>query len=1726
MKTPRRICSASRNRKYVSDSFQESVTPAVLLRPRLIIFHTLTVCLELVGLSLDACAWRQGCAFTRIYPPPYDFPTHISFIMPKIVDNLLLLYYTPAEIAQYFRGLLAANGSADITADLLAATASDAIPPRTFSIWLAVSPTPETILLALHQDHSLLIRSEAIRRFSKIFRTTRWKQVWNTLGGTAGLVDIFSRLSVSHVGLFCQAITSSSTSPPMPERAKHVTELLKVLLDAEFRDSVLMNTDKRPLTRVYAQLLPACASDFVETLLPQDRQRLLNYVSPKGLACSHPEVFQRLIRDSVLNETDMKPDGSKYMKPILTYFPDRPGKQPGFTVSMEYSLELLRDLSASDNINISSNAFMQYLADPLLKRAMRRKASGLHIIEILHLVAEYLRRHPEAIDQVSTRKGGFVSLVIRLWSRKRVLYEPPLVALLEMLPNSRTRIEAMIPMMEDVMCSARYPLLRLSLLGSKVTPIDVENEADLASEVIPTWPAKLFAILPRSAALSLLRRIANARSNQDFLGLGSASSVEILHHPPSPGAGHGDLTALRIWLEQAEDGAQTRAESTVDARQKKATTSREQSDRAFYAKSAIMAAVASGSLDQYGETLLWTRRYIRDALSIKVLYSQPAVSTKEGVDLLCGFPARPPRDLTAEKVGQDISKANNILQDLLETALMALREPSFQARDWRPALGLIREVVEARLCRVATLHHRCGISDTDIYDAVWKDTLMTVTAIETKSFQPGHERLEFRDLQGPVHSGCYGVSSGGKALPSSFRFLDELARGRDALWQHVRKSLQPSVTTLPQSWPRGLPIQYLSYPDIITGCAEGEAPYITARAEEIVFVSPEFALSAVPDDEDTKAAIGVFIDQYTLALQIYLSQSSNAADRQRRIAVAWKHAMSKLTGSRMTPEEARRFWQARTEYFHQIGSDKGPVTQYPTLPSLNDPDEPTEWCAADGEPSEIKKRALNPVCIDWLLTASTYLRTDANTPRHVAQLHTQAVTPENIWSLSSLGRFIPTSTREGLIASAMLFLDSRKGGQTRILSKSFPRRQSPRFPALFLDQDFLLRSDLAEADALSVIKSLSSDVPPLLLKQLSEAVLEALFAMPPGSTDVSQRERTAYTLLSILASSDRPYLAFDMLIHAIIDRPDASSWHRKLLPARFFARLSSEEARDFVSRFADIICEKLRGQRKRRLKDPKSSPDAAKPSVKITTVKALAQLLRDAKFVPDAEAIEVLTRILEASSHIDARVAVVDSLLSMLASCQDESPLCLRLQEALKVTIPIAGSVDERRPISEQEWVSAINNDELPLVYDDGGPRQLPPIVDKIVQNVRSLGTSLSLDKRMSLFCTILLPVIELSKAYNIEWTSIFLKKHGFTVLAVPALPVKPYLLSYLLRHATDILPFEVVEAYRAFVEINMSPSPGVAAVNRHVLESAELRASNEGRHWLELYGQGIAAYGHGGFHAASLMRTDVELISDDVDLSVMQTLVFNQARAILDRTDESLGTWSKFVKHLEPPVRHRQVMQEAWNTNGRPVIERIVQYLRNIRDNPAWQKSANRRPRALPSTLDLELWLLSYPNMPWKTEIAEQDALCRIFAGQLSEMLNVLASSNIPCHEPFEKVKSAALKVFESHRAVVACHLPYVQAIYSMDSPPGLKQYLHLELADMLIRGAQEPRESRMIEVVKDVLARWCLCEVEEIRMKGMRTVRILSDMPPERNWFRGSSEKSDDPAMSFISSYTSSAT
>ena len=173
----------------------------------------------------------------------------------------------------------------------------------------------------------------------------------------------------------------------------------------------------------------------------------------------------------------------------------------------------------------------------------------------------------------------------------------------------------------------------------------------------------------------------------------------------------------------------------------------------------------------------------------------------------------------------------------------------------------------------------------------------------------------------------------------------------------------------------------------------------------------------------------------------------------------------------------------------------------------------------------------------------------------------------------------------------------------------------------------------------------------------------------------------------------------------------------------FLRSLSATQAKELIQSFANAIKQKTKEAAEfKEVTEPadSSTQKLNKTHVKITTIKYLAQLLDGADFVSESFAVDILSGLLATSKHIDVQAAIVESLMSMLAKCQDDSSKSLgdRIIQVLQSIISIAGRLDERCELRDEDWKEAKRTGKLPVIYEQRlTPLDLsiPPILENII---------------------------------------------------------------------------------------------------------------------------------------------------------------------------------------------------------------------------------------------------------------------------------------------------------------------------------------------------------------------------------------------------------------------------
>lgn len=487
-------------------------------------------------------------------------------------------------------------------------------------------------------------------------------------------------------------------------------------------------------------------------------------------------------------------------------------------------------------------------------------------------------------------------------------------------------------------------------------------------------------------------------------------------------------------------------------------------------------------------------------------------------------------------------------------------------------------------------------------------------------------------------------------------------------------------------------------------------------------------------------------------------------------------------------------------------------------------------------------------------------------------------------------------------------------------------------------------------------------------------------------------DQMSYQALTKLASSNRPALASPLILQTILERPDASSWHRILLSIGFLKRLQAQEAHELLLGLAKGIGEKLEEQSYVRVgetEQPKHVP--SQPAVKVTTVKYLAQLLNDAEFISNDAAVEILIELFRAAQHRDIRLAALESLLSLLdgicTGTQEEletSPVVRNIMTALKTVVPVAGSINERRPLRTEDWTEAETTGILPELSDTDNPGSLPPLMVAVVTagSVRS-----GLKKLKDEFVEhIILPVLEKSQQEHTRWVNMFLAKHRATELKndVPETPIKPHLWTMVLSSYYPTVPQKHLDAFNRYAIHRIAPTPAIKKFSASLRADTELRKNPEVQHWLETFDCGsIDPYNSPTNTLFTLLG---RLQDQQAEREGLLEMILQHAKLYLEGYENYTAVWDHFVTHLSPTsdAMENEIEYKRWYNSCRVIMLQVIGMIRN--------KRQQGRLLILPSTTKLELWTLF--SMGWY----KSDSSCEAFASTLENHLLAVLQEDETC--------------------------------------------------------------------------------------------------------------------------------
>ncbi|RMZ69619.1 dna-binding hexbp [Pyrenophora seminiperda CCB06] len=1509
--------------------------------------------------------------------------------MAATLDTRRMRSSTKGALRDYYKQLLSDASAEIITAQLLEAVERGSIPPSVFAPWLDVSQSPTAIREALIQNKSVQIRSLGVAQLRKALSSLQWQENWDGVGGVAGLLDIFADLSVLEIKEVCKAIGSCGRGDDLDEKRRHFTELFKALHPDHFPDALHKSHDRRLLDKHYRHLMPACSDELIEHVIVGGSQGVWREAYGKGkyLLKYHPRTLQRVFLRSLYSEKPPSID-KKLLVGLLHHYPMTKTDVYGFSESMMFSLEFLKTLIESGCDGVEDEFFTKQLVGPLLGRAIKKHAEWGKIKEIVDLTVFYLNSHPSAGRRITTAEGDIFHQVAICWSHMPELFEKQLRSLLShpvFGTSTKDGLRDWEEFLSGIATKKTYSLLRLCYQAS--TALDLDVDADLSKTKGPL-ATHLLSSLSHGEALSLFTRLRKVHgdtvvSGHTFSYLGA--DVE-LHH---------------IWLlsrNNLHDQANEIARTYIDARKRKAASASQPEQRTFYANSVISAAVASGSLERLREALNWVKRFMRDPLVFREVYNK--WQTCDAVRLLSGVPNSIDSSFNLSELFSRVKLANSILASIFDTACEALQEPSFHAGAWSSILGIFHDVVKERMGCTSTLKRQLNALDPEIYSCLWEDTIKMVLAVEEKANKEDHEKLQANLLRGLLAFGYHSNIDIDIGDASSYQFMNNLAQARNELWCRLRTLAYPAVTTLLEPLPRGLPIQYLTAPwNFVAKDSLERIPYLASRVHNVLFPDPATTLQAAPIDEESRKAIGVCVDSYTYAAELYIPKRCTKAGKLERVMRVWDYATGPLSRGRMNESEAILFWEhAAPDYLkewptpHSLDRTRD---VWPLIPEGDDHYGPCEWNPFTSRRPDDPQRDLDGITyLDLSLAVPTdrynptiHERMKIDTPR-IAGRKTDLST---IWSqFRHIG--------EGGVLSALLYLDAKYVKTDRLLAKPFVSNVDVRYPPMYLDEDFLTSELVNPFSAARLIRGQLDAIPPSLLEQLTQNLIGALDAADPNTTMYNTLHEVAINLVIRLGESDRPSLATPLAIRIILDRPKSSSWHRHLLKKGFLLRLSASEARTCLETFANNIMHLIKF---------KETPEEGSESrhdvthVKVTTIKLLVQLLQEPECAGVDYTLSILSALSKTNCHIDVRLNIVKTLLSLptLDSPQHwDQTLTL-----LEPVIPLAGALDERLPIDEAKWMLCEQNFSLPefpkefSIEDDSNT----PLLGALLEHFFNGGIDVS--RLQHFFDRIIVPVVQTLSAQTAKWTTLFLRKYGNLQDAqedihLPCVPRHHNLYQRILSSNGNRLcciPWVMLEEYMAYVHFNISPPKLIRDLNERLRADKALSSLAEVQTWLQLYGRGINA-------ADPNLISLLDHAEDSIDETAITPRIIQEQFLKLFTVVlwNDTPTYEKLTNTVcREILRPRSLTKVWWTASGRPVVEAMIAYVNSLRTRE-WERDPNRAPFVLPDTFPWRLLTLDYPlPLHGDTDI-DCERKSEAFANQLAVIVDEMSGLGVYHHQ------------------------------------------------------------------------------------------------------------------------------
>ncbi|KAH7264816.1 uncharacterized protein BKA55DRAFT_557084 [Fusarium redolens] len=633
---------------------------------------------------------------------------------------------------------------------------------------------------------------------------------------------------------------------------------------------------------------------------------------------------------------------------------------------------------------------------------------------------------------------------------------------------------------------------------------------------------------------------------------------------------------------------------------------------------------------------------------------------------------------------------------------------------------------------------------------------------------------------------------------------------------------------------------------------------------------------------------------------------------------------------------------------------------------------------------------------------------------------------------------------------------------------------------------------------------------PPLLAELARFLIDRMRERL-GSEAIRAQMQDIVFVIDRLASSDQPSLACPFIRDLVLDNEGAkesSSWHRHLLSVGFLSVLPAKAAKEVLYTMASAIKEKMREQNqntdakeeaersKETTEDASTDPKPSqRPSIKVTTVKMLAQILQYNLFMDPSSSCEILVGLLAEARHIDIRITITNSLFSILEEPTCPATLRKRILDALEeYIIPAAAQLNERRGLTEADWVAASTQDTpLPEIGNE------IPLLKLLILKVR--GQSLNEEDKKRL-ASLVMGAIEQSAVNNTRWMKLFLAKNNFSLdEEIPHLPVHLTTVSALYGQLQPYTPVSVFNMVRSAALINIDPSPGIQHITKAIQEDPELVNSKAGKHWVSQFSNpGRDSFKFGILLSAAMVQQspadrDSKLAENGVSLQMLQSFVIEYTKRLL-KIGQADMVMTLVMRLGGGRFEDRQNWNE-WRENSVPTIKQIISKTEKVQE---LIRNKEVEPRRLPSVFRMRLRTIPVPLSDAKAE-EEQT-----FLEELYKLIGDLGGRQYhPYHMDFQKLKEEFdYWPLTQSFGRVALNLAELQD-YDLASTeqPTLKDYLCWEVIGHILTKAKDPKDENVVQDVRQLMRKWETCEDEAMRSMGMKFKGLLKDHA-EKTWYK----------------------